>query len=131
LTLATGTGYTVATAPNNTATVTIADNDSYVASITANEPTASETDSASGQFTVSLGAANATGGAIEVNYVISAGGSNATNTTDYATIGTSVSIANGDQTGQITVTPVDDDFAEGSESVIVTLTSGIGYDVAS
>jgi len=40
LTLAAGTANAVAGAPNNTATVTIADNDSYTASITANDPTA-------------------------------------------------------------------------------------------
>ena len=130
LTLAAGTGYAVAGAPDNTATVTIADNDSYTASITANDPTATEAGTTTGQFTVDLGTTNTTGSAIVVNFNIATGGSNATNTTDYANIGTSVSIANGAQTGLITITPVDDSLTEGSETVILTLAAGTGYAVA-
>ena len=130
LTLAAGTGYAVAGAPNNTATVTIADNDSYIASITANDATATEAGTTTGQFTVDLGTANTTGSAIVVNFNIATGGSNATNTTDYADIGTSVSIANGLRTGVVTVTPVDDAIAEGSETVILTLATGTGYSIA-
>ncbi len=110
--------------------VTNTDNDSYVASITANDATASETGSATGQFTVDLGTANTTGGDIVVNFSIATGGSNATNTTDYADIGTSVSIADGDQTGTITITPVNDALVEGPETVILTLAAGTGYVVA-
>jgi gliding motility-associated-like protein len=106
------------------------DDDSYTASITANDPTATEAGTTTGQFTVDLGATNTTGSAIVVNFNIATGGSNATNTTDYANIGTSVSIANGQSTGLITITPVDDGIAEGSETVILTLATGTGYTIA-
>jgi|GEM_PF-1185372 len=123
------TGDLTVVAPSST-TYTILNDDSYIASITANDATASETDNATGQFTVNLGAANITGSPIVVNYAIATGGSNATNTDDYTTIGTSVSIADGDQTAVVTIIPVDDGLAEGSETVILTLAAGVGYDVA-
>ncbi|WP_354613395.1 Calx-beta domain-containing protein, partial [Sediminicola arcticus] len=111
----------------NTATVTITDNDSYTASISATVATATEAGTTAGEFTVDLGTVNTTGSAIVVNYAISTGGSNATNTTDYTTLGTSVSIADGQQTNTIPVTPVDDALVEGNETVILTLASGTGY----
>ncbi|MCM4154152.1 hypothetical protein DHD05_21395, partial [Arenibacter sp. N53] len=120
-------GYTIGTA---TATGTINNDDSYTASITANDPTASEAGSAIGQFTVDLGTTNTNGSAIVVNYTIATGGSNATNTTDYATLGGSVSIGNNQQTALITITPVDDGLVEGPETVILTLAAGTGYAVA-
>jgi len=74
LTLAAGTGLRCGgRTPNNTATVTIADNDSYTASITANDPTATEAGTTTGQFTVDLGTANTTGSAIVVNFNIATG----------------------------------------------------------
>ena len=106
------------------------DDDSYTASITANDAAATEAGTTTGQFTVDLGATNTTGSPIVVNFNIATGGSNATNITDYANIGTSVSIADGDQTGLITVTPVDDGLVEGPETVILTLDTGTGYTVA-
>ncbi|MEQ8218025.1 MAG: Calx-beta domain-containing protein [Arenibacter sp.] len=121
-------GYTLG-APS-TATGTINNDDSYTASITATDPTATEAGTTTGQFTVDLGTTNTSGSTIVVNFNIATGGSNATNTTDYANIGTSVSIANGARTGVITITPVDDAVAEGSETVILTLAAGTGYAVA-
>ncbi|SHG16763.1 gliding motility-associated C-terminal domain-containing protein, partial [Arenibacter palladensis] len=115
---------------NTVHTYTILDNDIPVVTITANDPTATEAGTTTGQFTVDLGTTNTTGSAIVVNYTIATGGSNATNTTDYATLGGSVSIGNNQQTGLITVTPVDDAIAEGSETVILTLAAGTGYAVA-
>ena len=121
-------GYTIG-APSS-ATGTINNDDSYIASITANDATATEAGTTTGQFTVDLGTTNTSGSAIVVNYTVATGGSNATNTTDYTDIGTSVSIANGQQTGLITITPVDDVLVEGSETIILTLATGTGYTVA-
>ncbi len=123
LTLAAGTGYVVG-APN-TATVNITDNDSYTATITATDDTATEAGTTNnGTFTVDLGLVNATGSAIVVNFTRSG---TATHVTDYANIGTSVSIANGQQTGTVTIDPVDDALVEGTETVILTLAAGTGY----
>ncbi|MFT5735907.1 MAG: hypothetical protein ACI9SG_000240, partial [Maribacter sp.] len=66
----------------NTAIITINNDDSATASITATDDTATETGPTTGIFTVSIGAVNSTGSAIVVNYGISTGGANATNTTD-------------------------------------------------
>ena len=120
-------GYTLGT---DTAAGTINNDDSYIASITANDASAAEASTATGEFTVDIGTANTTGSAIVVNYTIATGGSNATNTTDYATLGGSVSIGNNQQTGLITVTPVDDGLVEGPETVILTLATGTGYTLA-
>ncbi|MEJ1222657.1 Calx-beta domain-containing protein [Sediminicola sp. 1XM1-17] len=127
LTLASGTGYVVAASPNNTDTVNITDNDSYIASINATDDASSEAGADPGTFTINLNTPNATGSPIVVNYSI---GGSAGNTADYATIGTSVSIANGASTGTVTITPVDDALVEGNETVILTLASGTGYVVA-
>ncbi|MBC8767186.1 gliding motility-associated C-terminal domain-containing protein [Arenibacter sp. BSSL-BM3] len=121
-------GYTIG-APA-TAQGTITNDDSYIASITANDPTSTEAGTTTGQFTVDLGTINTTGSAIVVNYTIATGGSNATNTTDYGTLSGSVSIANNQRSGLITVAPVDDELVEGPETVILTLATGTGYTLA-
>jgi gliding motility-associated-like protein len=128
LTLGAGTGYLVGSP--NTATVNIADNDSYTATIALTDGTAAENtpSTQTGQFTVSLNSTNTTGSAIVVNFTI---GGTATNTADYATLIGSVSIPNGLSTGAITITPVDDSVVEGTESVSLTLTSGPNYIVGS
>ncbi len=90
----------------DTATVTINNDDSATATITATDDTATEAGTTNnGTFTVDLGLVNATGSAIVVNFTRSG---TATHVTDYANIGTSVSIANGQQTGTVTIDPVDD-----------------------
>lgn len=101
------------------------DND-YEATISATDATAQENTPSndSAIFVVDLGSANNTGGPITVNYTI---GGSATIGADYATIATSVSIPNGAQTAQITITPVDDNFAEPVENVSIELQPGTGY----
>ncbi|MFT6933964.1 MAG: hypothetical protein ACJAUQ_000345, partial [Maribacter sp.] len=113
----------------DTAIITISNDDSATATITATDDTATEAGTTNnGEFTVSIGLVNSTGSPIVVNYEISTGGANATNTTDYGTIGTSVSIPNGASSATITINPVDDSVVEGTETVILTLVSGTGYD---
>jgi hypothetical protein len=124
LTLVSGTNYTVS-GTNNAATVTIADNEAVpTATISATDPTATETGGDTGTITVSLsGAAEAD---TVVNFTV---GGSATNGTDYVAFGTSVTITAGNTSATITVTPNDDSVYEGSETVIVTLTNGSGYTV--
>ncbi len=104
LTLAPGALYTIGGA--NSATVTIVDNDSFSATITATDPTATEAGTTNnGEFTVDLGAQNATGSPVVVNFTRAG---TATHITDYANIGNSVPIANNQQTNTITINPFND-----------------------
>lgn len=89
--------------------------------VTASIPNASETGPTAGKFNFSRG--SDTSGGLTVNFVLT--GSTATSVTDYATIGTSVTITNGLTSADVLVTPVDDATAnEGNETVIVTLGAG-------
>lgn len=121
--LVAGALYTIGGA--NTATVNIVDNDSFTASIAATDATATEAGSANnGLFTVDLGAINQTGSAVVVGFGRSG---SAAHVTDYASIGTTVTIANNQQTNTITINPVDDPVVEGPETVTLTLNNGAGY----
>ena len=109
-------------------TVTIVDDDVFTVTITATDGTATEatpvTDT--GTFTVSLDEVNNTGGPVIVNYNV---GGTATSGTDFTALTGSVTFANGQQNRIITVTPINDNNVENSETVIVTLATGTGYDL--
>lgn len=108
--------------------VTNEDNDTFTATITATDATATEAGTGNnGTFTVDLGAQNATGSPVVVSF--NRTGSTATHVTDYAAIGTTVSIPDGDQTATIVVNPVDDNAVEGPETVIVNLVAGPLYTI--
>jgi len=109
----------------NSATVNIVDNDSFTASIIATDATATEAGAGNnGQFTVNLGALNQTGNPVVVNFARSG---SATHIADYAIVGTSVTIADNQQTNTITINPLNDLIVEGLETVTLTLTGGAGY----
>ncbi|MEE9363058.1 MAG: gliding motility-associated C-terminal domain-containing protein [Cellulophaga sp.] len=95
-----------------------------IATITATDATATELGTTTGEFTITLDAINATGSTIVVNYSI---GVDAVNGTDYSTIGTSVSIANGVQSATVSIIPIDDVDVELDENVELTLSAGTGY----
>ncbi len=99
----------------------IADPDAQLigVSIVATTPDASEDGPENGVFTFTR--TGDTSAALTVNYSISG---TATNGTDYTTIGTSVVIASGDTTAIVTIEPIPDAAVEGSETVILTVTSG-------
>ncbi|NKI30595.1 Calx-beta domain-containing protein [Croceivirga thetidis] len=107
----------------DTASITIENDDTFVATIAATDGAASETGPDVGTFTVSLDQTNNTGSAITVNYTVSG---TATATSDYTALSGTVSIANGADDATITVTPVDDALVEGNETVIVTLAAAGG-----
>ena len=122
----TGTDYGPATIDpaNDADTVTIADNEATLVSITANDPNAAEAGSDPGQFTVDLGMLNNTGGDITVSYTVTGSATGA----DYTALSGTVVIGNGLQFATIDVAGViDDGLLEGDETVIVTLT---GTDLA-
>ena len=116
-----GAGYDVG-APSS-ATVTVGDNEGFVVTITASDPSAAEPVNP-GVFTVSR--TGGTSGDLSVNYNV---GGTATSGTDYASIGTSVTIPGGQASATITVTPIDNTLVEGTETVVVTLALGAGYSV--
>lgn len=131
VTLSPSAVYNLGTTTTTTATVTIADNDLPTATITATQPNAAEAtpSNANGLFTVNLGTPNNTGSPIAISYAIATGTGNAVNGTDYTTIGTSVTIPVGQQTGTIAIVPTDDLIQEQTEEVVLTLLSGANYNL--
>ncbi len=117
-----------ATIGDGTGLGTITNDDTFTVTIIANDNAATEAGPTNGEFTVDLGAVNATGGPVTVNYAISG---SATNTTDYTTLTGSVDVADGQQTAIITVTPIDDNIVEPDETVILTLSDDAAYTVGS
>ncbi len=111
--------------PDN-ATVTITDDDSYIATITASGLTASENPLLGGTFTVSLDAVNTTGSDITVNYTV---GGTATSGSDFTALSGTVTIADGQQDNTITLNPIDDTEIELDETVVLTLATGSDYTV--
>jgi hypothetical protein len=129
--VAAGTGYTALGSP---ATGSIADNDTGV-SVAATDATGAETANDPIVFTVTR--AGIVTGTSTVNLVWSG---TATFTTDYtvtatgatlAANGLTLTFAAGATTATLTVRPVDDIVAEGTEGVTLTLAAGTGYTVLS
>ncbi len=125
LTLASGTGYEIG--PQNTATVSIVDDEVVEVSIVATNPIASEDGPSEGAFTITRSSAS---GAITINYTVE-GTSTATNGTDYTTLSGSVTMADQQSSATITVSPIDDSDTEGNETVVLSLASGSGYTINS
>ncbi|GCL39658.1 hypothetical protein SR1949_47860 [Sphaerospermopsis reniformis] len=112
----------------NSATVNIADNDSLLPTIniTANDSNAGETITGQtanpGQFTLTR--TGSTTSSLTVNYTVAG---TATNGTDYSNIVNSVTFAAGSSTAFININPLDDSLSEGSETVVLTLSSSSNY----
>ena len=105
----------------NTATLSIGDDESTTVSVSALDPTASETGTNNGQFRVLMDNGKlAPAGGIIVSYSVAG---SATNGVDYATLSGTVTIPGGSGSAVIDVTGIVDDRAlEGDETVIVTIT---------
>ena len=126
LTLASGTGYTAYSA-SPTATVVVSDNGLCpTATLTATTPTAMAKGSAPGIFTVTR--TGSTASALTLNYTI---GGTATNTTDYSTLSSSVTIPAGQSSATVGITPVDLGNNIGNETVILTLARSSIYCIGS
>ncbi len=109
----------------NTATVTILDNEP-VLGITASASTATEAGLTAGQFRVTR--TGPTTSPLTVNFTVSG---TALSGSDYAAIGTSVTIPVGASEATIAVMPLDDAQYELNETVIATLASDPSYTVGS
>ena len=108
---------------SDSATVTIADNDSATVSVIASDPVAAEpTDD--GQFTVTLSAISDTD--TVVNYSISG---TASSGDDFEALSGSVTIVAGQTSANVDLSVVEDTMLENTESVILTLTGTSDPDV--
>ena len=113
-------GTSIAAGPNNTATVSIADNDATTISISAPTPAASEP-GANGEFTIQLdGGKLAPTGGITVTYTVDAG-STATAGADYTALSGTATIAAGDTAIAVPVSVIDDNIVEAAETITVNL----------
>lgn len=116
--------YTIGTP--DTETVTIIDNDIFEASIESTTATARESPLTVGVFTVDVDKINATGAPIEIEYTVSG---TADEGDDFTTLSGSVAIEDGESTGTITLTPINDTDIESNETVVLTLVNGPDYTV--
>jgi hypothetical protein len=105
------------------ATLTIADNDVAlpVVTVAASDNSASEP-ADPGVFTLTRSGSTAV--ALTVNYAMSG---SASNSTDYAALGGSVTIPAGSATSTVTLTPIDDAAVESTETATLTLSPGAAY----
>lgn len=119
-------GTYLATGPQ-TATVTIDDADATLprVDIVTTVPETTEGSASPGQFTVSR--TGSTAAALTVFFSIDSTPGNATNGTDYADIGNSVTIPAGAATAPININALSDGIAEGMELVKLTLKSDANY----
>jgi hypothetical protein len=107
-------------------TANVTDNDLPQVNIAAGN-NASEANTSSGQFTLTLSDAAPTGG-ITVNYSVAG---TATSGTDYIALSESVFIPAGATSANINIVPVDDFVDEDDESVEVSLNPGTNYNIGS
>lgn len=105
------------------ATVTIAD-DSAVVTIEATDASATEENLDPGFFTLTRTGGNITAA---LNVAYSFGGSTATNGSDFVGVGAPFTIPAGELSTEIEIVPVDDDQEEGTELVVISLTSSSSY----
>ena len=101
-----------------------ADDPAPTVTIAATDANAAEEGQNPGQFTITL-SENA-GANLEVSYTVSGTATAA----DYIeSLTGTVTIAAGRNTATIDITPIDDDLEEGAETVVITLTDGVDYDL--
>src|SRR6185503_14192376 len=115
----------------SSATITIVDNDQTPPSqptvtVLANDSNATEKGRNRGKFTFSRTGSIAS--ALTVSYSVAG---SATSGTDYTALSGSVTILAGRSSAIVNVTPIDDDVAEGTETVEVTLVANGAYIVGS
>jgi len=99
---------------------------SYIATISATDATASETQGNNGAFTVTI--APPALSAITVNLSFSG---SATFAADYNSLATTLTVPAGQGSQSLTVVPFNDSKFEGDETVLVTLQTGSGYALGS
>ena len=111
----------------NSATVTIHDTPlTTQVTVAATDPTASETGGDTGTFRFTR--TGSTAAPLTVTYSV---GGSAANGGDYATIGGTILIPTSASFADLTITAIPDGLVEGSETVVVTVTDGVDYDLGS
>jgi predicted nucleic acid-binding Zn ribbon protein len=95
-------------------------------SVAATDPIASENPGDPGTFTVTRTNSDLTQ-PLAVNYTLAG---TATNGVDYTNLSNSVTFTAGQATATVTVAPIDDNIVEPTESVVLTLVNGTGYNLA-
>ena len=124
LTLVSGTGYTVGKSSKYTLTIT--DNDGSALPKIAFASTSASTGEGVGSHDITLSLSSAApAGGLTLNYRFSG---TATRNTDY-TGSESVPVAANETSVNIPIAIIDDEIVEPDETVVLTLTSGTGYDV--
>src|SRR5205807_535801 len=108
---------TIAGSPNNSATLTITDNDTATVSI-ATTTNGNESGPLNGVFTVTQSKASSTN--TVVSFTV---GGTATSGSDFTALSGSVTILAGNTSATITVPVINDNLVEATETVSVTLTS--------
>jgi hypothetical protein len=129
VTLEAGSGYMVGTPTSDTVTITNSteNTDAPVATITANDPDASEVEPDDGQFTITLSEPVPAGCCpLTINYTV---GGTAQSGVDYTAFMETVQIPIGDNSVTIDVDVLDNDNTNDTETVVVTLEAGNGYTV--
>ena len=106
------------------ATITITDTNTPLVSVTAFDSTAAETGNNRGTFRFSR--TGSTAASLTVTFTVTG---TATNGTDYPSLPVTVTFGAGQADVDLSVAPTQDGVAEGSETVIVTVTDGATYDV--
>ncbi|WP_316829641.1 Calx-beta domain-containing protein [Pedobacter aquatilis] len=114
LTMTAATSNSLITANTSPVTLNIADNDTATITVAATANGAEP--STNGQFTFTMSKPSST--ATVITYAVSG---TATSGTDYTSIGTSVTIPAGQTTVTVSVPVIDDNIAEGTETVILTM----------
>ena len=109
-----------------TATVSITDTDTPLVSVAAFDSTAAEAGPDLGTFRFSR--TGSTAASLTVTFTVNG---TATNGVDYQSIPVTVTFAAGQATTDLFVMPLADATAEGSETVVVTITDGATYDLGS
>src|SRR5207237_6779196 len=94
--------------------------------VSATTATANETTAANGVFTFTR--SGPTTSPLTINFPV---GGTATSGTDYTALGTSVTIPAGSASVTKNVVPVNDGVSEGTETVVLTLSSNAAYTVGS
>jgi YVTN family beta-propeller protein len=131
--IATATNTVVATipvtgGPARIAITPVAAPPSAIVTVAATDPNAAEVGSNGspdpGTFTVTR--SGDTSQELTVGFTL---GGTATQGIDYSNVGTVVTIPAGGASAAVTITPIPDTLAEGSETVLLTLVSGTGYTV--
>ena len=123
LTLSANPAYTVGSP--NTATVTIADNDTAPppsVTVSASDATAAEAASDPGEFTISRTGSSTT--PLTVRFTL---GGTAGNGTDYQSLSLTATIPAGAISVRVRVIPINDSAVEPPETVVLTLQSDPGY----